>query len=133
MRFRRFAIGNGYEILVGRTDRENDELTHRTAAPDDLWFHAQGTAGSHVLLRGGRGSVPARIIRTAAETAAWFSKAKHSGTVPVIYTEKRYVRKPRGSKPGTAACLRGKTLFVAPRLPDADEPLSEEEREDGED
>jgi hypothetical protein len=117
-RFRRYALGGGFEILIGRTDRENDELTHRTASPGDLWFHAQGCAGSHVVLRGGRGSVPSRIVQAAAEAAAWFSKARNSGTVPVIYTEKRYVRKPRGSRPGTAACLRGKTLFVTPRLPD---------------
>lgn len=119
-RFKRFTLGEGYVILVGRSDRENDELTHRFAAATDLWFHAQGYSGSHVILKGAGPSTPARIIRAAAETAAWFSRGKHSGTVPVIYAEKRYVRKPRGSRPGTASCLRSKTLLVTPRLPRGD-------------
>ncbi|MCK4548557.1 MAG: DUF814 domain-containing protein, partial [Candidatus Krumholzibacteria bacterium] len=117
-RFKSFPIDDTHTILVGRSDRENDELTHRYAAPTDLWFHAQGTPGSHVLLRGANRSTPSRIIEMAAETAAWFSKARGSGTVPVICAEKRYVRRPRGARPGTASCIRSKTLFVTPRIPD---------------
>lgn len=120
-RFKSFTVDDTHTILVGRSDKENDELTHRYAAPTDLWFHAQGTPGSHVLLRGANRSTPSRIIEMAAGIAAWFSKARGSGTVPVICAEKRYVRRPRGAKPGTAACLRSKTLFVAPHLPENDE------------
>ena len=119
-RFKSFPIDDTHTILVGKSDRENDELTHRYAKPTDLWFHAQGTPGSHVLLRGANRSTPARIIEMAAATAAWFSKARGSGTVPVICAEKKYVKRPRGAKPGTASCIRSKTLFVTPRLPDSD-------------
>ncbi len=118
-RFKSFRIDETHTILVGKSDRENDELTHRYAKPTDLWFHAQGTPGSHVLLRGANRSTPARIIEMAAETAAWFSKARGSGTVPVICAEKKYVKRPRGAKPGTASCIRSKTLFVSPRLPES--------------
>ncbi len=119
-RFRSYPVDEKHTILVGRSDRENDELTHRYAAPTDLWFHAQGVPGSHVVLRGANRSTPARIIELAASAAAWFSKARGSGTVAVICAEKRHVRRPRGSKPGTASCTRSKTLFVAPAPPDAD-------------
>jgi predicted ribosome quality control (RQC) complex YloA/Tae2 family protein len=119
-RFRSFAVDGTHTILVGRSDRENDELTHRYAAPTDLWFHAQGSPGSHVILRGAGRSTPSRIIEMAAEAAAWFSKARSSGTVPVICAEKRHVRRPRGASPGTAVCQRSKTLFVTPKLPRGD-------------
>lgn len=116
--FRRYPVDGKHTILVGRNDRENDELTHRFAAPSDLWFHAQGSPGSHVILKGADRSTPKRIIELAAAVAAWFSKARRSGTVAVVFTEKRYVRRPRKSRPGTAICQREKTLFVKPSLPD---------------
>ncbi len=117
-RFKAFPVDDTHTIYVGKSDKENDELTHRFAKPTDLWFHAQGTPGSHVVLKGANRSTPARVIEMAAEIAAWFSKARGSGTVPVICAEKRYVRRPRSAKPGTASCIRSKTLFVSPRLPD---------------
>ena len=117
-RYRRFELEGGLTALVGRSDAENDRLTHRFASPSDLWFHAQGISGSHVILKGADRSTPKRVLEQAAAIAAYFSKARHSTTVPVIYTEKRYVRKPRNSKPGTAVCQRGKTLFVRPVLPE---------------
>ncbi len=117
-RFKRYVIDGRYTIFVGRRDSENDLLTHRFAAPGDLWFHAQGVGGSHVILKGAGPSTPKRILEKAAAVAAYYSKARHSSTVPVIYAEKRYVRKPRKSPPGTASCLRGKTLYVKPALPE---------------
>jgi predicted ribosome quality control (RQC) complex YloA/Tae2 family protein len=117
-RFRSFELDGRHSVLVGRNDRENDLLTHRIASPGDLWFHAQGTPGSHVILKGASPSTPKRFIEIAAAIAAFFSKARHSTTVPVICAEKRYVRKPRKSKPGTAVCQRSRTVFVSPRLPD---------------
>jgi predicted ribosome quality control (RQC) complex YloA/Tae2 family protein len=119
-RFKAFPVDDTHTIYVGKSDKENDELTHRFAKPTDLWFHTQGTPGSHVVLKGANRSTPARVIEMAAEIAAWFSKARGSGTVPVICAEKRYVRRPRGAKLGTASCIRSKTLFVSPRLPDDD-------------
>ncbi|MBU8922000.1 MAG: DUF814 domain-containing protein [Bacteroidales bacterium] len=116
--FRSFRLDEKHTVYVGRNDRENDTLTHRFASPSDLWFHAQGLPGSHVLLAGADNSTPRRLIEIAASVAAYFSKGRNSSTVPVIYTEKRYVRKPRKSRPGTASCQREKTLFVTPVLPD---------------
>ncbi|HSG27491.1 MAG TPA: hypothetical protein VLA34_03350, partial [Candidatus Krumholzibacterium sp.] len=63
---------------------------------------------------------PRRFIDAAASVAAWFSKGRNSSTVAVVFTEKRYVRKPRGTRAGTASCIREKTLFVAPQLPDGE-------------
>ena len=116
-RFRRYAIDERHFVLVGRSDAENDELTHKSAAPSDLWFHAQDVPGSHVVLKGAHRSTSRAVIEKAAAIAAWFSKARSSRTVPVIYAEKRHVRKPRKAKPGTAVCTRGKTIFVKPLKP----------------
>jgi len=116
--FRRFALDEKHTVYVGRSDRENDILTHEFAAASDLWFHAQGAAGSHVILKGAHRSTPHSIIERAAGIAAYFSKARTSSTVPVIYAEKRHVRRPRKSKAGTALCSRGKTIFVKPDIPD---------------
>ena len=94
-------------------------MTHRFAHPDDIWLHASGVPGSHVVLRmqGRSDNPPRQVLEAAAAIAARFSKAKHAGTVPVIWTRKRHVRKPRGSKPGLATCTHEKTIFVRPGLP----------------
>jgi predicted ribosome quality control (RQC) complex YloA/Tae2 family protein len=117
-----FTLAGGWEVRVGRSNEENDELTHRFARPDDVWLHASGAPGSHVVLRmqGRSGNPPRDVLEAAASIAARFSKAKHSGTVAVIWTRKRYVRKPRRAKPGLAVCTHEKTLFVRPGLPEAD-------------
>jgi hypothetical protein len=119
---RRFLLPGGWEVRVGRSNAENDELTHRFAHPDDVWLHASGVAGSHVVLRmqGRRDNPPREVLEIAAAIAARFSKAKHAGTVPVIWTRKRFVRKPRGAKAGLAACTQEKTVFVRPGLPEQD-------------
>ncbi|MDP6668708.1 MAG: NFACT RNA binding domain-containing protein [Candidatus Krumholzibacteria bacterium] len=119
--FRRFELKGGWQVWVGRNNRENDELTHKAASQKDLWFHAQSVSGSHVLLRmAGHKEVPKHILEETAAIAAWFSKARNSGLVPVIFTEKRYVRKPRKAAPGQALCEREKSLMVRPGLPDRD-------------
>lgn len=109
----------GWTILVGRSQAGNDFLTHRLAEPHDLWFHAHGCAGSHVVLKGpDRKTAPGREqIEAAAALAALNSKAKNAARVPVIYAEKRHVRKPRGSKPGLAAVTNEKSLMVKPGEP----------------
>lgn len=116
-RFRTYELDEHHTVYVGRSNNENDYLTHRFASPGDIWFHAQGVAGSHVILRRSAGSTPKKILEAAAGIAAYHSKARHSTTAPVIYTEKRYVRKPRKAKAGTAVYERGKTIFVEPSLP----------------
>ena len=89
------------------------------ARSDDLWFHVRQAAGSHVILRrAGRKAEPdSTSIMEAAGIAAYYSKAGRSSNVPVCYTERRHVRKPRGAKPGLAVVSREKVVFVQPRLP----------------
>jgi predicted ribosome quality control (RQC) complex YloA/Tae2 family protein len=115
--FRRFELPGGWLVLVGRNNKENDLLTHKEAASRDLWFHAEGVAGSHVILKTGghKSGPPKSVVETAAEIAAFYSKGRNSNLVPVIYTEKRYVRKPRKGAPGLALCTREQTIFVKPR------------------
>ena len=115
-RFRRYLVDDRWEVWVGRSGRENDELTHRASHGRDLWFHAQGVSGSHVVLRSGGNPerVPRGAIEKTARLAALHSKARHSGLVPVIWTERRYVRRPRKAPAGTAICLREQSLMVEP-------------------
>jgi predicted ribosome quality control (RQC) complex YloA/Tae2 family protein len=114
---REYVTPDGWRILVGKDDESNDRLTFRIGKNKDIWMHAHGVPGSHVLIvnRDKKQDVPKDIIKEAASYAAFFSKAKNAGTVPVIYTEVRYVRKPRGAKPGSVTCQREKTIFVSPR------------------
>lgn len=116
---RMYVIVDGWTVLVGRSARENDILTHRYASPSDLWFHARQAQGAHVVLRrDGKKAQPTRqAIEEAAAIAAFYSKARTSASVPVSYTERRYVKKVRKGPPGTAAMLREKVIFVDPRLP----------------
>jgi predicted ribosome quality control (RQC) complex YloA/Tae2 family protein len=106
-------------VLVGRNNLENDKLTFHASAPTDLWFHAQNVPGSHVVLkcRGNPGSPPSGILEMTSAIAAYYSKARHSGLVPVIYTQRKYVRKPRGAKAGQVICEREKMIMVRPGLP----------------
>ncbi len=117
--FRRFDLGGGYEVWVGRNARQNDALTFRHAQKYDRWMHARGTPGSHAVLRlPGRDAQPEpQIIQKAAAIAAYFSKARGSGLVPVIVTERKYVRKPKGADPGAVLVEREDVVLVEPRLP----------------
>ena len=113
---RRYRTSDGWTVLVGRNNVENDRLT-KGAAKDDLFFHAQGCPGSHVILkREGKPQKPSETALTeAASLAAYWSKARNSRTVPVNCTEIRYVQKPRGAAPGLVNIRNEVTLFVAPR------------------
>jgi len=116
--FRRYLIDGKWDVWVGRSNIENDELTHRASSPDDWWFHAQGVPGSHVILRtaGKPDQVPKVVLEKAAAIAAHYSKARTSGLAPVMMTLRKYVRKPRKSPPGAALPQREKTLMVEPGL-----------------
>ncbi len=130
--FRRFLIDERWEVWIGRNDRENDELTHKAAAPDDWWLHAQGVPGSHVVLRaGGRPEqVPGLVLAKAASLAAQYCRARNSGLVPVVYTLRKHVRKPRRSPPGLAACTHEKSLLVPPGVMPGVVPLNAAEAGD---
>ncbi len=116
---RRFAVEGGRLVLVGRTNRENDALTFKMAAPEDLWFHARGVPGAHVILKTDGKAPPEGAIRQAAALAAFFSQAREEASVPVDYTLRKYVRKPQGAKPGLVTYTHGQTLRVSPAVPDA--------------
>ncbi|MBI4513758.1 MAG: DUF814 domain-containing protein [Gemmatimonadetes bacterium] len=114
--YRRYRTSGGFEVRVGKSARDNDELTLHHSSPNDIWMHARGVAGSHVVLRWARRDQvpPERDLLEAAALAAWFSRARTSKVVPVDWTRRRYVRKPRKAPPGTAAVERAETLFVEP-------------------
>lgn len=119
-----YQLPGGWEVLAGRTDTDNDRLSLKLAAPDDLWFHVCGMPGSHVILRARPDQRPDReTVRRAAAIAAFHSKAREGGTVAVSCTEARHVSKPRGAKPGTVTIRRERIIRVRPALPpDATEP-----------
>ncbi len=113
--YRVFRSSGGLEIRVGRGARSNDELTFRHARPGDAWLHARDAAGAHVVLRwAGPGNPPARDLEEAAVLAALHSKARTSRLVPVDWTFRKHVRKPRGALPGSVVPDRVKTLLVQP-------------------
>ncbi len=116
--YREFAVGK-FTILVGKSRRDNDELTLHVARPHDLFLHADKVGGSHVIIRvpeKGRG-VPRDVLTVAAQAAAYFSKAKHSSVVPVIYTEVRHVSKSRKAPPGLVRVSREQSVMVEPAPP----------------
>lgn len=114
----RLYHSGGFDIWVGRNAQSNDELL-RLARKDDLWLHARGSAGSHVVVRvRKRDEAPPRaVLETAAALAAWYSKQKGSSLVPVILTHRKYVRKPKGAPPGAVLVDKEDVLLVKPSLP----------------
>jgi predicted ribosome quality control (RQC) complex YloA/Tae2 family protein len=115
---RRFTVAGGKLVLVGRTNRENDTLTFKTAAPQDLWLHARGVPGAHVVLKTDRKATPEDAIVQAASIAAFFSQARQEASVAVDYTKRKYVRKPKDSKPGVVMYTHQRTVRVPPVRPD---------------
>ena len=120
---RRLKSAEGWDVLIGRTSEGNDYLTHRLARPEDYWFHVSGASGSHVVLRRGKGkNEPSKqTIEEVAAWAAFYSQARTAGRVPVIVTQKKYVRKPRKAKAGLVYCEREKTVMVRPSEPEIPE------------
>lgn len=118
--YRSFHASCGWEILVGKSNKDNDELTFHIASKEDYWFHAWQAAGSHTVLRlPDKSARPDKqTLMEAASLAAWFSKARHSSKVPVACTQVKYVRKPRKFPPGKVLVEREKELMVKPANPD---------------
>jgi predicted ribosome quality control (RQC) complex YloA/Tae2 family protein len=114
---RRYRSSDGYEIIVGRRAKENDQLTFRVARSYDTWMHAADYPGSHVVVRArGRDEpVPHRTIVEAAQLAAHFSQAGKDSKVAVNYTQRKFVSKPRGAAPGLVYLSSFRTLLVEPR------------------
>lgn len=110
-----FVSESGFKILVGRNNKQNDKLTLKQSDKNDLWFHTKDIPGSHTVIVT-EGKIPDDdTILFAAELAAYHSKAKEAGKVPVDFTKIRYVSKPQGSKPGMVIYTNQQTMFVAPK------------------
>lgn len=117
---RRFVSSEGSTILVGRGNRQNDALTGKVAHGHDFWLHVAGYSGSHVVLRNpDRRSEPSEpSLLEAAQLAAYFSQARNAPRVEVHYTQKKFVSKPRGGKPGLVRLRRYQSIAVRPCIPD---------------
>ena len=112
----RYQTPSGCEVLVGRNNRQNDQLTFRTATDYDLWFHSQEIPGSHVLLRLEPGAQPdAADLEYVANLAAFHSRARQSEQVPVVYTQPKHVYKPKGAKPGMVVYKHEQVLWGKPQ------------------
>ena len=112
---RRYLSSDGYEVLVGRTARDNDTLTFKVARPNDLWLHAGDYPGSHVVVRNStRKDVPHRTIIEAAQLAAKFSQAGKDAKVTVHYTPRKFLAKPKGAASGLVRMSTFRTITVEP-------------------
>ncbi|MDZ8025391.1 MAG: NFACT family protein [Nostoc sp. DedQUE11] len=115
--FHRYHTPSGFEVLIGRNNRQNDQLTFRVAGDYDLWFHAQEIPGSHVLLRLKPGAVAEEAdLQFVANLAAYYSRARQSDQVPVVYTQLKHVYKPKGAKPGIAIYKQESIVWGKPQL-----------------
>ncbi|MBP0021073.1 MAG: NFACT family protein [Cyanobacteria bacterium SBLK] len=107
-----YQTPSGFEVWIGRNNRQNDRLSFNIAGDYDLWFHAQEIAGSHVLLRLKPGTVAEETdLQFAADLAAYYSRGRQSDRVPVVYTRPKFVYKPKGAKPGIAIYKREQVVW----------------------
>ena len=111
---REFLTTSGYRVLVGRNNRQNDQLTMKDADHRDIWLHTQKIHGSHVILCSGGAEVDDDTIVEAAKIAAWYSQGRDSGNVPVDYTPVKFVKKPSGARPGMVIYHTYQTVNVTP-------------------
>ena len=119
VRLHRYVLPGGWIVFAGKTDRDNERLSLKLARPDDFWFHVRGMSGSHVVLRVKAGRAPDRdTLKQAAAIAAWHSKARSGGVVPVSCTLARYVTRARGAPVGTVQIRKEKLIKVRPAVPD---------------
>ncbi len=117
--FRVFTVAGGFEVWVGKSSANNDLLTMKYAKPNDFWFHARGTSGSHTVLKvpNKNSSPPKEAIIQAARIAAYYSKMRNAKNVPVAYCERKYVRKQKRLAEGSVILEREEVIFVQPALP----------------
>jgi predicted ribosome quality control (RQC) complex YloA/Tae2 family protein len=118
--YRTFEV-DGFQVLVGRGEEDNDHLTFDVARPHDLWLHVGGgTPGSHVVVKNpDKVEIPHAVLEHAAALAAWYSKARGAPRVDVHYCRASDVKKPRGAPPGLVQLARHKSIRVKPAVPGA--------------
>jgi predicted ribosome quality control (RQC) complex YloA/Tae2 family protein len=115
--FRKFLTRGGFEVLTGKDSRTNEELTFKFARPFDIFFHARGLGGAHVILRTAKKKPSKYDIYDAAAIAAYFSRAKNARRVPVQYAERKFIKRHRGGIPGAVFLMREEVIFADPGLP----------------
>ncbi len=113
---RKYVTEDGFVIVVGKNNTQNDMLTLRWADSRDIWLHAKNIPGSHVIIRKENKDIPNEIIKKAASLAAYFSKARDSSLVAVDYTDVKNIKKPKGAKPGMVVYYNNKTVYVKPSI-----------------
>nr|WP_317332540.1 NFACT RNA binding domain-containing protein [uncultured Romboutsia sp.] len=109
-----FISSDGFKILVGKNNKQNDHLTLKVASNDDIWMHTKNIPGSHIIIKTEGKEVPDETIFEGAMLAAFFSKSRMSSQVPVDYTKKKNVKKPNGAKPGMVIYETNNTIYVTP-------------------
>lgn len=109
---------DGFTVLVGKNNKQNDYLTTKLASPNDIWFHTKDIHGSHVILKNPSENISNDTLIKCAKLAAYYSKGRLSSNVPVDYCFVKYVKKPNGSKPGMVIYTNNKTLNVTPSITD---------------
>lgn len=109
-----YLSSDGYSIYVGKNNRQNDQLTMKSASKEDLWLHTKDIPGSHVIVKTNGDEVPESTVIEAATLAAHYSKASQSSNVPVDYALRKNVKKPGGSKPGMVIYENNNTVYVTP-------------------
>ena len=112
---REYVSSDGFTILVGRNNAQNDTLTLRTAKKDDIWLHTKNIHGSHVIIATNGQDLPDSTLLEAAQLAAFHSQARGSSQVPVDYTAVKNVKKPAGARPGMVIYKTNSTIFVTPK------------------
>ncbi len=109
-----FISSDGFKILVGKNNKQNDNLTLKVASNEDIWMHTKNIPGSHVIIKTEGRELPEQTIFEGAMLAAFFSKSKMSSQVPVDYTLKKNIKKPNGAKPGMVIYETNSTVYVTP-------------------
>jgi len=118
LKVHRYELDGGWEVWAGKSQEDNDRLSIKVASPNDWWFHVRGMPGSHVVLFVGAGQDPPRaVVKEAAAIAAYHSKAREGGLVPVAACRARYVTKPPKAKPGTVSIRKEEIIKVRPKVP----------------
>jgi len=113
----RVVSSDGFEIFIGRNNKQNDRLTLKKARHEDIWLHVKNYPGSHVIIKTEGHQVPGSTLEEAAGYAAWFSKARTAPKVEVDYTNIRNVKKPSGAKPGMVVYENYSTIIATPKAP----------------
>ena len=116
---RMITSSDGWTILIGRSGRDNDRMTFKLAAPDDIWLHAAGVHGAHVIIKNPDRSatVPPATLAEAARFALWFSDARSEAGADVHWTRRKNVRRAKGGAPGRVVLKRFETLRVRAQPP----------------